>query len=375
MVASSSNFPGVEGVAFIPANPGFPVSQFGRGFWKCKPDSIRYPLRSGIEPEKERVKVRSPSIRVLVMAAACFEAMLPAPSTAQAAPQRSVDGTGPSVVRGQAVYQKACAACHGDQGDGAAPAAQYIKTRPRDFTSGTFKFRSTPNGELPTDEDMLRIVENGIPGTQMPGWKGVLTAKEREAVVAYIKTFSEDFKAGAPAPMEIPAATESTPEAVVEGRMVYMLMECWACHGSKGRGDGKSGKTLDDDWGRKILPWDLTRYRYKAGNDPQALYRTFSTGLNGTPMPAYALDGFLVSGDAQVDPVKYREAYTPGQIEQLKEWLAGQPVEATLLKMSEEKKQELGERRKWALVHYIRSLVRKPGIFSRIFVQDPEMTR
>jgi mono/diheme cytochrome c family protein len=284
------------------------------------------------------------------------------------------DWAAPSEVRGRIVYEKACSACHGDRGDASAPAARHLDPRPRDFTSGTFKFRSTPNGELPTDADLLRVVEEGVPGTQMPGWKGVLTARERADAVAYIKTFAEDFKEAVPGPLDVPEPPGSTPAAVAEGRMVYMLMECWACHGGKGRGDGKSGKTLEDDWGRKILPWDLTRHRYKAGNDPKSLYRTFSTGLNGTPMPAYALDGFLIPGDAAVDPAKYAEAYGPSEIEQLKVWLAGQPGEAALQGMAEDQRKSLGERRKWALVHYIRSLIRKPGLFARMFVLDPEVT-
>jgi mono/diheme cytochrome c family protein len=299
----------------------------------------------------------------------------PRHAAAEGAAPRGGDIPGASAVRGQIVYQKACAACHGERGDGQAPAARYLEPRPRDFTSGTFKFRSTPNGELPTDQDLLRVVELGIPGTQMPAWRGVLTAQERADVVAYVKTFSADFQDGAPEPLVFPEPPEATPAALVEGRMVYMLMECWACHGGKGRGDGKSGRTLEDDWGRRIRPWNLTAWRYKAGNDPKSLYRTFTTGLNGTPMPAYALDGFLVPGDAQVDPAKYSEAYKPGDIEQLREWLAGQPGEAALKGMTEAQRQELGERRKWALVHYIRSLVRKPGFFGLLFAQDTEVTR
>ena len=352
-----------------------PSRQDDMEFRECGPGARRYSLRSGARPGKERVQVRTPRIQARSIAAAILcAAGLHLPAAGQAAAQAPAEGFGPSAVRGQIVYQRACAACHGEGGDARAPAAQYLEPRPRDFTSGTYKFRSTPNGELPTDADLLRVVENGIPGTQMPAWKKVLTAKERADVVAYIKTFSEDFAAGAPAPIEIPPAPESTPAAVMEGRMVYMLMECWACHGGKGRGNGKSGKTLEDDWGRRIRPWDLASSRYKAGNDPQSLYRTFTTGLNGTPMPAYALDGFLIPGDTRVDPAKYAEAYKPGEIEQLREWLAGQPGEAALQRMTEDQKRELGERRKWALVHYIRSLVRKPGFFGRLFVQDTEVT-
>lgn len=311
----------------------------------------------------------APACLALLIAAAGPLAPLaakePAPASAWMAP---------SAERGGLVYDKSCSACHGERGDGQGPAASYLEPRPRDFTSGTFKFRGTPNGELPTDADLLRIVEEGVPGTSMPAWKQALTAQERADVVAYVKTFAEDFKDAAPEALAVPEAPESSPAAIAEGRMVYMLMECWACHGGKGRGDGKSGKTLDDDWGRKILPWDLTRHRYKAGNDPKSLYRTFTTGLNGTPMPAYALDGFLIPGDAAVDPAKYSEAYGPGDIAQLKAWLEGQPGAAALEKMPEDGKKALGERRKWALVHYIRSLVKRPGFFSRLFVLDPEAT-
>lgn len=311
-----------------------------------------------------------PALPALLLAAFGLASPLPA----KEAPAQAPAWIAPSAAEGRLVYDKACSACHGERGDGQGPAAAYLEPRPRDFTTGTFKFRGTPNGELPTDADLLRIVEEGIPGTSMPAWKQALTARERADVVAYLKTFAEDFQEAAPASLAIPEPPESTPAAVSEGRMVYMLMECWACHGGRGKGDGKSGKTLDDDWGRKILPWDLTRHRYKSGNDPKSLYRTFSTGLNGTPMPAYALDGFLVGGDAAVDPAKYREAYRDGDIAQLKAWLEGQPSTAALEKLSEAEKQALGERRKWALVHYIRSLVKRPGLFARLFVLDPEMT-
>lgn len=277
--------------------------------------------------------------------------------------------------KGENVYLKDCAACHGDRGNGLGPSAPYLDPRPRDFTSGMYKFRSTPNGELPTDADLMRTLENGVPGTQMPAWRKVLTESERQAVIAYIKTFSKDFLEPAVAAIAIPPAPESTPRSITEGRMMYMMMECWSCHGSAGRGDGKAGATLVDDLGRKIQPWNLTRVQYKAGNDPQSLYRTFSTGLNGTPMPAYTLDGFLIGGDVNVDPAKYAEAYDAEDVNLLKTWLRTQPGESALQRMSDAEKQALGERRKWALVHYIRTLIRKPNFLVRMFTEDTEITR
>ncbi len=280
----------------------------------------------------------------------------------------------PSVANGENVYLKSCAACHGDKGNGTGAAAPYLNPLPRNFTAGMFKFRSTPSGELPTDQDLLRVVENGIPGTQMPAWKAILTLQERVDVVAYLKLFSEDFQTPAPAPVTIPEPPEALEKFAPEGKMVFMLMECWACHGGKGRGDGKSSKTLKDDWGAKIRPWNLTRSQYKSGNDAQSLFRTFTTGLNGTPMPAYALDGFLIGGDANVDPSKYKEEFTPGEIEALKIWLKAQPFDAELQKMSADKKTQLGEHRKWALVAYIQSLVKRPNFLVRMFTEDTETT-
>jgi mono/diheme cytochrome c family protein len=329
------------------------------------------PVRAGRNILRIFNKGTGRGLRVLIgmlAAIACIQ------GTSRAAEPAAAGVVPASVYRGETVYSKACAACHGENGDGISEAGRYLNPLPRNFASGMFKFRSTPSGELPTDADLLRIVDNGIPGTQMPAWKGVLTHQERLNVVAFLKTFSPDFNEGAAASIPIAAAPESTPQAVQEGKLVYMLMECWACHGGKGKGDGKSGKTLVDDWGHKILPLDLTTYRYKAGNDPETLYRTITTGLNGTPMPAYALDGFLIGGDAAVDPAKYREAYKAADIDRLQAWLLTQPTEAALQQLPADKRNALGERRKWALVHYIRSLIRKPNIFLSIFTRNTEVT-
>src|SRR2546430_12874238 len=82
-----------------------------------------------------------------------------------------------------AVYNHACAWCHGKDGRGDGPAAfsinKYLSPRPRDFTRGRFKLRSTPSGQLPIDDDLLRTLERGIPG-YMPSFRG-LTAGEPRA--------------------------------------------------------------------------------------------------------------------------------------------------------------------------------------------------
>src|SRR5438034_5757156 len=94
---------------------------------------------------------------------------------------------------GRVVYVKWCAGCHGDGGAGDGPAAAYMLPRPRNFTGGLYKIRTTASGQLPTDADLLRAIDEGLPGSAMPGWKGRLSNAERRNVVAYIKTFSSFF--------------------------------------------------------------------------------------------------------------------------------------------------------------------------------------
>ena len=60
------------------------------------------------------------------------------------------------------------------------------------------------------------------------------------------------------------------------------------CHGEAGRGDGPSAPTLIDDAGHPIRAADLTRrWTFRGGPTREDIFRTFSTGLNGTPMPSF----------------------------------------------------------------------------------------
>ena len=53
------------------------------------------------------------------------------------------------------------------------------------------------------------------------------------------------------------------------GLQLYNEMQCSACHGAKGRGDGELAMDLTDTAGKPIQPADLTRQRLKSGNGPQ----------------------------------------------------------------------------------------------------------
>src|SRR6266511_4848338 len=53
---------------------------------------------------------------------------------------------------GQRVYVKWCAGCHGDAGAGDGAAAAYMLPRPRNFTGGLYKIRTTASGQLRSEE-------------------------------------------------------------------------------------------------------------------------------------------------------------------------------------------------------------------------------
>lgn len=68
---------------------------------------------------------------------------------------------------GENVYRENCAACHGTKGDGKGPEAARLATKPRNFISGIYKFRTTPSGSLPTDQDIFRTITRGVRTTSM----------------------------------------------------------------------------------------------------------------------------------------------------------------------------------------------------------------
>lgn len=192
-------------------------------------------------------------------------------------------------ARGHELYLRYCAGCHGEKGNGKGPGAHFLDPKPRDFTRGVFKFRTTPNASLPTDGDLLRTLREGVHGTSMPSWR-MLPESELRAVIAFVKSFSKRFERSVPQPsIPIPGAPADlrTPERIASGKAVYAQLQCGKCHGDGGQGDGPSASGLQDSEGNPIVPFDFTRRTPKGGDRPEDLYRTFMTGLAGTPMPDF----------------------------------------------------------------------------------------
>ncbi len=191
---------------------------------------------------------------------------------------------------GKQVYETYCSGCHGVKGDGKGPASAMLSTQPRNFTRAMFKFISTPSGSLPTDADLMRTLVRGIPRSSMPSW-ALLSETDRMNVIEYLKTFSDRWRTNPPPPALAFGSTPSwlgSAQSVAKGKVIYAKMGCSNCHGESGLGDGHSAAALKDAEDNPIKPFNFQDGMLKGGTKVEDIYRTFYTGLAGTPMPAFA---------------------------------------------------------------------------------------
>jgi len=224
---------------------------------------------------------------------------------------------------GQAVYLNQCAGCHGVTGDGQGLAAKYLDPPPRDYRLGKFKFTSTPRGVKPRRTDLERILRRGAKGTSMPSFPW-MADDDLEAVIDYVMLLSSrgelEYRLGQVAQTELtedddvaPALVAEqaqgiaaswdeaeqqivrpltreispTPDTIAAGAKAFVQLNCYKCHGRDGRGI-KTGNIGKDDWGRTARAADLTTGTLHGGGRPIDIYRRIYSGINGTPMPAFA---------------------------------------------------------------------------------------
>jgi DMSO reductase family type II enzyme heme b subunit len=187
---------------------------------------------------------------------------------------------------GKALYERKCLLCHGEKGDGKGASAELLVPKPRDFTKGLYKVRTTAN-KTPTDQDLFKIITDGMPGTSMPAW-GVLPDRDRWNLVAYIKAFAPDQFKEAPKKLELPKEVSSSEASIKRGKEMFEAIECHKCHGTEGRADGPSRAELKDEWGNPIAPANLTkRWTFRGGASRTDIATRIANGLLGTPMPAF----------------------------------------------------------------------------------------
>lgn len=80
---------------------------------------------------------------------------------------------------GRKIYNFRCYFCHGYSGDAKTLASTYLAPKPRDFTKD--------NEASLSREAMISAVRDGKPGTAMKGFKGIISERDIETVVDFVR--------------------------------------------------------------------------------------------------------------------------------------------------------------------------------------------
>lgn len=95
-----------------------------------------------------------------------------------------IPATEASINRGMEVYNASCAVCHGDTGLGDGVAGASLKPPPANLHEDHVQILS--------DGAMAAIIHQGVEGTGMPAFQGVLDEDDIWHVVNFIRTFKEN---------------------------------------------------------------------------------------------------------------------------------------------------------------------------------------
>jgi mono/diheme cytochrome c family protein len=186
---------------------------------------------------------------------------------------------------GRRIYAQRCAVCHGPDGQGNGPAAPSLIPHPVDFVRGQFKYKSTPGDQPPTDEDLVRVVSDGLQASAMPYFRDLLTPVEIRAVVAYVKGLSAAFSGPAPSAIPVPPRVPPDATSLARGRDLYAAVGCASCHGA----DGRLREWQRDARGYPVITRDLTApWTFAGGSDPTEVWRRLTTLSALSPMPSFA---------------------------------------------------------------------------------------
>lgn len=102
------------------------------------------------------------------------------PFTARFATNPTPD-TPETLAAGRGIYERLCLVCHGARGAGDGPAAFTMNPRPLDLRLHV---------PLHAEGEHFHWINEGIPGTAMPGFRSALSDTERWQVVRYIQSLA-----------------------------------------------------------------------------------------------------------------------------------------------------------------------------------------
>ena len=132
---------------------------------------------------------------------------------AESTPKVKLPGGKSDLARGEKLFQGHCALCHGTNGEGGrGPVLAQPKLK-----------------RAPDDAALVKVIEDGIQGTEMPGaWQ--MNPKEVRQTAAYVRTLGR-------------VAAKPVPGDAARGAQLYQTGGCAACHMIKGSG-GSTGPDL-----------------------------------------------------------------------------------------------------------------------------------
>ncbi|MBP85135.1 MAG: hypothetical protein CMJ64_00190 [Planctomycetaceae bacterium] len=235
-------------------------------------------------------------------------------------------------VDAQRLYLRHCSICHGESGRGDGRVAPNLNPRPRDFGVRGFRLVSTEGG-YPSKEDILKVLQRGMPETNMPAW-GHLPERERGALADYVlelarqglrkskhlvllEEFGDDLtpedeeeidaeldtvvetltRSGDP--INVPPPPPVTDEHMARGKDIYVKI-CVKCHGDDGT--GRDDPTWRSAEGFPIVSGNLRRGVFKGGADGESFFHRVAAGMPGTPMPG---NSQAMTGDEMWSVVHY----------------------------------------------------------------------
>jgi cbb3-type cytochrome c oxidase subunit III len=205
---------------------------------------------------------------------------LPAASTVSSATLQLVAQLpdGEALANGLSLYAENCVACHGADAGGTALAPALNVEDLRVSRS---------------EQDLARAIAQGVPGTLMAGWDGVLAEKDVADLVTLLQRWDTLPADALPAPSAPPVIAVSDPDVIAWGEQIYDVT-CARCHGSDGQG-------------RPIAP-ALNVQGFLSDTNDLALKTIVAQGVPDTAMPAW---GERLSDDELNALVSFIRAWEP----------------------------------------------------------------
>ncbi len=102
-------------------------------------------------------------------------------SADQVAQENPIPATDASIARGAELYANSCAVCHGDTGFGDGVAGKSLDPPPANLHED--------HVQILTDGAMFAVIHNGVEGTGMPAFEGVIEEDDIWNLVNFIRTF------------------------------------------------------------------------------------------------------------------------------------------------------------------------------------------